>query len=101
VGMFTTALNLLPIGQLDGGHILYSFFPARHRIASRIVAAMLLPLTYFWWVWALWAVAMLWLGKYHPIIVDATPMSAGRKKLGWLAVAIFLLCFMFAPVSNG
>lgn len=101
VGMFTTALNLLPIGQLDGGHILYAFFPARHRMFSRVMAALLLPLAYFWWVWALWAVAMLWLGKYHPMIVDAAEMSSGRRKLGWLAVAIFLLCFMFAPVSNG
>jgi membrane-associated protease RseP (regulator of RpoE activity) len=101
VGIFTTALNLLPIGQLDGGHILYSFFPRRHRIASRVVAALLLPLTYFWWVWALWAIGMLWLGKYHPVIVDAADMSPGRKRLGWLAMVIFLLCFMFAPVSNG
>ncbi len=101
VGMFTTALNLLPIGQLDGGHILYSFFPTRHKMASRVMALLLLPLTYFWWVWALWAVAMLWLGKYHPMIVDPAEMSPDRKKLGWLAVAIFLLCFMFAPVSNG
>ena len=101
VGIFTTALNLLPIGQLDGGHILYSFFPARHRLVSRVVAAMLLPLSYFWWVWAVWAVAMLWLGRYHPMIVDDAEMSPGRRKLGWLAAAIFLLCFMHAPVSNG
>jgi membrane-associated protease RseP (regulator of RpoE activity) len=101
VGIFTTALNLLPIGQLDGGHILYSFFPTRHKMASRVMAVLLLPLTYFWWVWALWALAMLWLGKYHPMIVDPTEMSPGRKKLAWLSVAIFLLCFMFAPVSNG
>jgi membrane-associated protease RseP (regulator of RpoE activity) len=101
VGMFTTALNLLPIGQLDGGHVVYSFFPSRHKLVSRVMAALLLPLAYFWWVWALWAVGMLWLGKYHPIIVDSSQMSAGRKQLGWLAVAIFLLCFMFAPVSNG
>jgi Zn-dependent protease len=39
VGMFTTALNLLPIGQLDGGHILYSFFPGAPSLASRMVAA--------------------------------------------------------------
>jgi membrane-associated protease RseP (regulator of RpoE activity) len=101
VGIFTTALNLLPIGQLDGGHILYSFFPSRHRLISRIVAAVLLPMAYLWWVWALWAVAMLWLGRYHPMIVDTTDMSLGRRKLGWLAAAIFVLCFMFAPVVNG
>jgi membrane-associated protease RseP (regulator of RpoE activity) len=102
VGMFTTALNLLPIGQLDGGHILYSFFPSRHRTVSRVVALTLLPLAWYsrWWVWALWGVAMLWLGKYHPIIVDAAEMSSGRRKLGYLAVVIFLLCFIFAPVSD-
>jgi membrane-associated protease RseP (regulator of RpoE activity) len=101
VGMFTTALNLLPIGQLDGGHILYAFFPARHRMISRIVAILLLPLAWLWWVWALWAAAMLWLGRYHPMIVDPAGMSAGRRQLGWLALVIFLLCFMAAPVRNG
>jgi len=103
VGMFTTALNLLPIGQLDGGHILYAFFPSGHKIASRIVALLLLPLAWFsrWWVWAAWAVGMLWLGRYHQVIVDPAEMSPGRRKLGWLAVVIFLLCFLFAPVSNG
>jgi len=101
VGIFTTALNLLPIGQLDGGHILYAFFPTRHRLISRIVAALLLPMAYLWWVWALWAVAMLWLGRYHPMIVDSTEMSEGRQKLAWLAAIVFLLCFMFAPVANG
>jgi hypothetical protein len=100
VGMFTTALNLLPIGQLDGGHILYAFFPRQHRVISRIVAALLLPLAYFsgWPAWAFWGVVMLWLGRYHPMIVDAAEMSDGRRELGWLAAAIFLLCFMFAPV---
>jgi membrane-associated protease RseP (regulator of RpoE activity) len=100
VGIFTTALNLLPLGQLDGGHILYAFFPARHRLVSRVIAVLLLPLAYFsgWPGWAFWGVAMLWLGRYHPMIVDAAKLSAGRRKLGWTAAAIFLLCFMFAPV---
>lgn len=101
VGMFTTALNLLPIGQLDGGHILYSFFPSRHKVASFILAVLLLPLAKLWWPWAAWGIGMLWLGRYHPVIVDDAEMSPGRKKLGLLAAAIFLLCFMFAPVSNG
>jgi membrane-associated protease RseP (regulator of RpoE activity) len=103
VGVFTTALNLLPIGQLDGGHILYSLFPQRHRAVSRIMALMLLPLAWLsrWWVWAAWGIGMLWLGRYHQIIVDPTEMSFGRRKLGWLAAIVFLLCFMFAPVSNG
>jgi membrane-associated protease RseP (regulator of RpoE activity) len=100
VGMFTTALNLLPIGQLDGGHILYAFFPAKHRMVSRVVALLLLPLAYFsgWPAWAFWGVVMLWLGRYHPMIMDAAELSYGRRELGWLAAAIFVLCFMFTPV---
>ena len=101
VGMFTTALNLLPIGQLDGGHILYSFFPTRHKLVSRVVAIILLPMAYLWWVWALWGLAMLWLGRYHPMIIDPEEMSPGRRQLGWLAAAIFVVCFMFVPVRNG
>jgi hypothetical protein len=65
------------------------------------VAALLLPLAFLWWVWALWAVAMLWLGRYHPMIFDTAEMTPGRQKLAWLAAAIFLVCFMFAPVTNG
>jgi hypothetical protein len=64
------------------------------------VALLLLPLAYFsgWPAWALWAAVMLWLGRYHPMIVDGTALSPGRRELGWLAAAVFLLCFMFAPV---
>lgn len=101
VGVFTTALNLLPIGQLDGGHILYALCPARHKLASRIFAALLIPLAYFWWVWAVWAGVMLWLGRYHPMIVDDEEMSPDRVQLGWFALAIFVLCFMYQPVRNG
>ena len=43
IGMFATALNLLPIGQLDGGHILYSFFPHRHKLVSKLLCIALLP----------------------------------------------------------
>ena len=56
VGMFATAMNLLPIGQLDGGHILYSFFPARHRVVSRAICLLMLPLGIFWNAWFVWAV---------------------------------------------
>ena len=55
VGMFATAMNLLPIGQLDGGHILYSFFPARHRTVSRAMCILMLPLGIFWTAWFFWA----------------------------------------------
>ena len=49
--MFATAMNLLPIAQLDGGHILYAFFPNRHRIVSRLFCLLMLPLGWFWFGW--------------------------------------------------
>ena len=101
VGMFTTALNLLPIGQLDGGHILYAFFPQRHRLVSRLVALALLPLCWFWWGWMLWGLGMLWLGRYHPMIVDDMDLGAGRRKLGLAALFVFLLCFILIPLRAG
>jgi len=100
IGMFTTALNLLPIGQLDGGHILYAFFPRQHRPVSRMFALLLLPLVKFWLLWPIWGLLMLWLGRYHPMIVDPSELSGGRRKLGIVALAIFLLCFIVAPVNN-
>lgn len=100
VGIFATALNLLPIGQLDGGHILYSFIGERHKLFSRIFAVALLPLGFFYWPWYLWSALLLAFGMRHPSIFDPARLSAGRKRLGVLALAIFLLCFMVAPFSN-
>jgi membrane-associated protease RseP (regulator of RpoE activity) len=101
VGMLATALNLLPIGQLDGGHILYAFFPRRHRAVSRLLCLLLLPLGFFWLGWLFWGLVLLWLGRRHPTICDDTRLPPGRRKLGWIALAVFILCFIYAPVANG
>jgi hypothetical protein len=100
VGMFATALNLLPIGQLDGGHVLYSFFPRRHALISRIVCVALLPLGRYWGGWLLWGLILLWVVR-HPPIYDLTDLGDSRRKLGWVALAVFLLCFIFDPISAG
>jgi membrane-associated protease RseP (regulator of RpoE activity) len=99
--MFATAMNLLPIGQLDGGHILYSFFPRRHRLVSKILCALMLPLGIFWRGWILWALVLFWLGRRHPLIDDPTPLTGGRRKLGWIALVIFILCFTYEPIGTG
>lgn len=101
MGMFATALNLLPMGQLDGGHILYSFFPRQHRTVSTAVGLVLLPLGYYWFGWLLWGLVLLLIGRRHPMLYDDTPLDSGRRKLGWLALAIFVLCFAYAPVATG
>ncbi|MGB9605068.1 MAG: site-2 protease family protein [Bryobacteraceae bacterium] len=102
VGLFATALNLLPIGQLDGGHILYSFAGDRHRLLSRLFLLALLPIGYFYWEgWLVWAVLLLLFGMRHPSIYDPSPMDDVRRRLAWMALAVFLLSFTVAPVRPG
>jgi membrane-associated protease RseP (regulator of RpoE activity) len=100
MGMLATALNLLPIGQLDGGHILYSFFPRRHKLVAIVVCVCLIPLGFFWLGWFFWGVVLLILGRRHPSIYDAAELGAGRRKLAWIALVVFLLCFTYAPFAE-
>lgn len=102
VGLFATALNLLPAGQLDGGHILYSFASSWHRRVSLAVAALMLPLAYFCWVgWLPWAVLLLLIGFRHPPLMDRWEPIDGRRRI-WAIVAllIFLLCFTPWPFEG-
>ncbi len=99
VGLLATALNLLPIGQLDGGHILYSFVGKRHKLLSKLFVLALVPLGFFFsYSWLVWAALLLLLGMRHPTIQDSTPLGRGRTKLGLLALVIFLLSFSLTPV---
>lgn len=102
VGLLATALNLLPIGQLDGGHILYAFFGQRHRRLSQVFAVVLaLVGVVFGWVgWILWAGFFLWTGLRHPPIVDESPVGAGRARLAALALIILVLSFTPVPVRG-
>ena len=99
VGTLATALNLLPIGQLDGGHILYAFASRRHKLLSRLFILALIPLGYFyspsWWVWA---ALLFFLALRHPVIYDITKLDKNRVALGLTALAIFLLTFTLAPL---
>ncbi|PWU08786.1 MAG: site-2 protease family protein [Terriglobia bacterium] len=101
IGIFATALNLLPIGQLDGGHILYALLGEKHKWISSAAIAALIPLgIFFWWVWLFWAVILFW-GRRHPVVYDASDLGDGRRKLGWISLAIFVLSFTFAPIAPG
>ncbi len=100
IGILATALNLLPIGQLDGGHILYSIVGDRHKLLSRVFTALLVPIgILFWPGWLVWAVLLLFFGMRHPAIYDPTELGAGRKKLAWLSLIIFLFSFTLAPIA--
>jgi len=100
VGMFATALNLLPGGQLDGGHILFSVFPKLHRWISLAVVFALIPLAKYCWIgWLLWAV-VLWLTSRHPPIPRRPEISLPRKWLAVCAVAMLALAFTPAPITH-
>ena len=101
VGFFATALNLLPSGQLDGGHIIYSLFGAYHRIVSRAFVFVMIPVgMIFWTWWILWAVIPLVLGLNHPPTMDnSMPLGRGRKIISVVGLAIFLLSFSLTPIK--
>lgn len=101
VGLFATALNLLPMGQLDGGHIVYAVFGRVHRYVSIGFFALLIPLGLFCWTgWFVWAVLMLIIRLGHPApIMDAEPLDRRRKFVALAALAMFVLCFMFSPLA--
>jgi membrane-associated protease RseP (regulator of RpoE activity) len=101
VGLFATALNLLPGGQLDGGHILYSVASKYHRKITLAVALLLIPLGLFFWNgWILWSVLLLAIGFRHPPLLNRWE-KLDRTRLLWAAVAVlmFILCFMPMPVT--
>ncbi|HSA93215.1 MAG TPA: site-2 protease family protein [Terriglobales bacterium] len=102
VGMFATALNLIPGGQLDGGHIVYALSPRLHRNLSRLVAALLIPMSYYWWTgWLLWALILLITGTRHPQVQEFPELSPGRKRLARFGLLILLLTFIPAPFAGG
>lgn len=100
VGMFATALNLLPGGQLDGGHILFSVFPKLHKWVSLAVVIALIPLAKYCWVgWLLWAV-VLWLTSQHPPISKRPGISPARKWLAVFAIVMLALAFTPTPITG-
>jgi membrane-associated protease RseP (regulator of RpoE activity) len=101
VGMMVTMLNLLPIGQLDGGHVLYAALPQWHRPLAAGFWGLLLVLGWFGWTgWAVWAVLVLALSRGrldHPPVLDRIrplPRSRTAVALG----ALLLFAITFAPV---
>jgi membrane-associated protease RseP (regulator of RpoE activity) len=100
-GMFATALNLLPGGQLDGGHIVYAVFPRSHRWVSRLTIFGLLLASWWWWGWLTWALLLHLSGFRHPKIPAEPRLPAGRKKFFLLAVVMLFLTFMYAPLQGG
>jgi membrane-associated protease RseP (regulator of RpoE activity) len=128
-GLFVTAMNLIPIGQFDGGHLSYTMFGEKHKTVSKVAFGLLLVLglpsivdsilsgglslifkepigqviplaQYSWGGWFLWAMISYFVIKlYHPPIPDETALDESRLRVGWLTFVIFILCFSLVPFT--
>lgn len=98
IGLFMTSLNLIPGGQLDGGHLLYALSPRLHRRLTWILPVLLLIAGAFFWVgWILWGLILLLPVMRHPKVPLHGGLHRGRIILGILGVLIFLLTFTPTP----
>ena len=101
VGMFATALNLLPGGQLDGGHIVFSIAPQAHKLISRLTILALIPLAlYSCYIWLIWAVVLRLTSVRHPMVADWPEVTGGRRWLAVFALLMLLLTFAPAPLAH-
>jgi membrane-associated protease RseP (regulator of RpoE activity) len=109
IGLLVTAINLLPVGQLDGGHVVYSLVGGRwHRLVSRLVwlgcgLMVLVPWLFharFWGGWLVWFVLIFALGLGHPATTDTeVPLRGSRKLAAWATIVLFIITFTPVPVS--
>jgi membrane-associated protease RseP (regulator of RpoE activity) len=113
-GLFVTAMNLIPVGQLDGGHIVYALLgEKKHYMISSLAMIFLFVsgvlgvlqsfvwnwLWYGWTGWLVWSVVLYFVVKMkHPPVFDSEPLDRRRKITGYISIAIFTLCFMPMPI---
>ncbi len=100
IGLLVTALNLLPVSQLDGGHISYAVFGKKSFAIAYGLGAVLLILSLFYDGWIIWLVLLIILGIKHPrFFFEEEPLDKKRKILAFIALLIFILSFIPIPVK--
>jgi membrane-associated protease RseP (regulator of RpoE activity) len=98
-GILVTLLNLLPFAQLDGGHIGYALFGRWHQRMVWPLLGVLAGLGFIWPGWWLWVVIALAMKPQHPRLWDEKrPLDRKRQLIGWIAIIIFVLCFVAEPI---
>jgi membrane-associated protease RseP (regulator of RpoE activity) len=99
IGLFVTSINLIPVGQLDGGHIAFALLGEKQsRLSFILVLVMTLLGVLLWEGWIVWAVLLLVLGLRHPPVISwEVPLDRRRKVIGWIAFVIFILTFIPVP----
>tara|TARA_B100000959_G_scaffold282078_1_gene347679 strand:- start:290 stop:1513 length:1224 start_codon:yes stop_codon:yes gene_type:complete len=99
-GMLVTGLNLIPVGQLDGGHILYVLFGKSARSWRPLVIVLLVALGFVWSGWWIWAVLLYVFGQSHPEVLDEiTELDDYRRSLAFVALILFFLLIVPVPLS--
>lgn len=100
IGLFVTSMNLIPVGQLDGGHIAYALLGEKHKRVSLALVILMAVLGLFLWEgWTMWSILLLVLGLRHPpVIYWEVPLDRKRAFIGWLSLVIFILTFNPIPV---
>jgi len=100
VGMLATSLNLLPGGQLDGGHMVYALAPRMHKWITIVAMVALIPIGFFHWSgWIIWALA-LFFTRHHPWVSKRPTLSPVRGILFWAGVALFAITFIPVPFDG-
>ena len=100
IGLLVTMLNLLPIGQLDGGHVAYAMLGEKQKLIGQAAFILLVPLSFFsinWLVWGLLLLLLMRTVKHPPIQDIHIPLSESDKRIGYICLLIFILCFIPAP----
>ena len=100
-GILVTMFNLLPMGQLDGGHIVYALVGRRARYVTwALVTALVAMGLLMWEGWWIWALIGLFVSRRHPTVIDPyTMLDLRSRAVACLALVIFILCFMPLPIQ--
>lgn len=101
IGMLVTMLNLLPAGQLDGGHIMYALFRKHHERIARIMTITIVCLGIFWPGWIIWSIFIVKIAKlkHPPTFFDSVPLTPAHRRIGYAGILTFILVFIPAPVT--
>jgi membrane-associated protease RseP (regulator of RpoE activity) len=99
-GLLVTALNLVPAGTLDGGHVVHSLFGDKASKAFPFIIGLLVILGFFWNGWWLWAFLLFWLGRVNAETLDQiTPLDPKRRAVAIFVIILFVLVFTPVPFS--
>ena len=100
-GLLVTSLNLIPVGQLDGGHVMYVLFGKNLKYAMPVILGLMVIMGFFWNGWWLWVVVLLFLGRRSADPLDQiTELDPGRRVLAWLMILVFILVFIPVPLIS-